>query len=74
MGIKVLGTMQCPASGQRTRLLREVGQELVSDLSLFLKEVKEFGYMEGGRRVFQRPEKPVQGLEAAMTMSAVPDR
>lgn len=29
--------------------------------------------MEGGRRVVQRPEKPVQGLEAAMIMSAVPD-
>lgn len=54
---------------QNRGLLGNMGQELVSGLTLSLKGIKDFGHVEGGKRVFQGQDTPVQGLEEGMNMA-----
>lgn len=54
---------------QNRGLLGNMGQELVSGLTLSLKGIKDFGHVEGGKRVFQGQDMPVQGLEEGMNMA-----
>lgn len=47
------GTISAQLQNRGLRLPGNMGQELVSDLTLLLKGIKDFGHMEGGKRVFQ---------------------
>lgn len=67
VGIMPAGTIS--AQLQNRGLLGNMGQELVSGLTLSLKGIKDFGHVERGKRVFQGQDTPVQGLEEGMNMA-----
>lgn len=52
VGIMPPGTISAQLQNRGLRLPGNMGQELVSDLTFSLKGIKDFGHMEGGKRVF----------------------